>query len=86
MFLSEWKHSNEVAKKIFTVPFISNWSFDIEIFFKFINVVGKDNVEIRAKEIPLEAWRDVGDSKVKFSYSLKLPFELFRIKRYYKKA
>ncbi|WP_303849387.1 glycosyltransferase [Apibacter mensalis] len=77
--------SQEIAKKIFADPFISNWSFDIEIFFKFMNIVGKENVEKRAKEIPLEAWRDVGDSKVKFSYSLKLPFELLRIKKYYKK-
>lgn len=75
----------EIAEKIFKTPFISNWSFDIEIFFKFISIVGKDNVEKRAKEIPLEAWRDVEDSKVKFSYSLKLPFELLRIKRHYKK-
>ncbi|MGM5630739.1 glycosyltransferase [Apibacter raozihei] len=77
--------SNDIARQIFKDPFISNWSFDIEIFFKFIKIVGKENVENSAKEIPLESWRDVGDSKVKLSYSLKLPFELLRIKRYYKK-
>ncbi|MDR2121625.1 MAG: glycosyltransferase [Flavobacteriaceae bacterium] len=75
--------SGSLAQQIFKDPFISNWSFDVEIFFKFINIVGKENVEKRAKEIPLEAWKDVGDSKVKFSYSLKLPFELLRIKRHY---
>ncbi len=78
--------SREIAREVFKDPFISNWSFDVEIFYKFINIVGgRENVEKRAKEIPLEAWKDVGDSKVKFSYSLKLPFELLRIRNYYKK-
>ncbi|TWP24413.1 glycosyltransferase [Apibacter muscae] len=77
--------TSKTAKQIFNEPFISDWSFDVEIFFKFIHLVGKDKVEEKAKEIPLESWRDVGDSKVKLSYSLKLPFELLRIKRYYKK-
>lgn len=77
--------TQKVAKEIFKDRFISNWSFDIEIFLKFINLVGKENVEMQAKEIPLEKWQDVGESKVKFSYSLKLPFELLRIQRHYKK-
>lgn len=76
--------TTEIAEKVFKNPFISNWSFDVEIFFRFISIVGKNNVEKRAKEIPLENWKDVGDSKVKFSYSLKLPFELLKIKRHYK--
>ncbi len=77
--------SAEIVRPIFKDPFISNWSFDVEVFFKFTNIVGKENVEKRAKEIPLEEWKDIGDSKVKFSYSLKLPFELLRIRNYYKK-
>ena len=78
--------TKDIALQVFKTPFISTWSFDVEIFFRFINIVGKENVEIRSKEIPLETWNDVGESKVKFTYALKLPFELLRIRNHYKKA
>lgn len=68
----------------FDAPFISRWLFDVEIFFRLINTLGKKEMIAQAKEVPLNQWIDTEDSRVKFSYMFKLWLDLFIIYRRYK--
>ena len=39
------------------------------------------NLNEVVKEIPLEKWEEIGNSKIRFIDFIKLPFELFQIYR-----
>ena len=68
----------------FDAPFSSRWLFDVEIFFRLINALGKKEMVTLAKEVPLEQWIDTEDSRVKFSYMFQLWLDLAIIYRRYK--
>ncbi|CAM4281925.1 glycosyltransferase [Flavobacterium terrigena] len=70
----------ETAKLIFEKPFVSKWLFDVELLKRLQKT--NDLSEV-VKEIPLEKWEEIGNSKIKFSDFLKLPFQLFQIYRKY---
>ena len=66
----------ETAKEIFKQPFISKWLFDVELLKRLQKTHDlKDTV----KEIPLEKWEEIGNSKIKVKDFLLLPFQLFQI-------
>ena len=68
----------------FDAPFSSRWLFDVEIFFRLINALGKKEMVAQAKEVPLDQWVDTEDSRVKFSYIFQLWLDLAIIYRRYK--
>jgi len=68
----------------FDAPFSSRWLFDVEIFFRLINSLGKKEMVTQAQEVPLEQWIDTEDSRVKFSYMFQLWLDLAIIYRRYK--
>lgn len=68
----------------FNAPFSSRWLFDVEIFFRLINALGKKEMIAQAKEVPLDQWLDKEDSRVKFSYMFQLWLDLAIIYRRYK--
>jgi len=76
--------NRKTAKLAFGKPFISAWLFDVEIFFRLKNYFGTSNFISMSSEIPLKKWKDQGDSKIKWSYGLKIWLDLFNIKRTYK--
>lgn len=76
--------TKDVSIQVFKTPFISKWLFDVEIFFRIINIYGRENSLHKMREIPLYVWIDKGDSKVKMTYFFKLWFDLLKIKRKYK--
>lgn len=69
----------------FEDSFSSRWLFDVEIFFRLINELGKKEMIEQAKEVPLNQWLDTADSRVKFSYIFKLWLDLAIIYRRYRK-
>ena len=75
----------DLADKLFAEKFISKWLFDVELFFRMIQLYGREEATKRMIEIPLRLWIDKGDSKVRLGYFFKIWFDLFRIKRRYKK-
>ena len=77
--------TRELAQKIFTEGFISKWLFDVELFFRIKHLYKGKEIKKLAREIPLKAWIDKDESKVKFSYSLKLWLDLYRINKKYNK-
>jgi len=68
----------------FDAPFSSRWLFDVEIFFRLINTLGKKQMIAQSKEVPLDQWLDTEDSRVKFSYMFQLWLDLAIIYRRYK--
>lgn len=76
---------SKVSNDLFQEEFISKWLFDVEIFHRLIAKFGLENIKNIAKEVPLDAWVDTEDSRVKFTYFFKLWFDLFAIGRKYKK-
>lgn len=76
--------SKELSEKSFSEKFVSNWVFDVEVFFRIMNF--KRNIDINqyAKEIPLEVWVDVGDSSIKPKHYPGIFTDLYKIYRKYK--
>ncbi len=68
----------------FDAPFSSRWLFDVEIFFRLINSLGKKEMVKQVQEVPLDQWIDTEDSRVKFSYIFQLWLDLAIIYRRYK--
>ncbi len=68
----------QIAKQIFEKPFISKWLFDVELLKRLQKSY---NLKEVVKEIPLEKWEEIGNSKIKVTDFFQLPFELFQIYR-----
>ena len=76
--------TKELSGKLFKDPFISRWLFDVEIFFRILELYGKELSLLKMIEVPLAKWIDRSDSKVKVSYGITLWFELYKIRKKYK--
>jgi glycosyltransferase involved in cell wall biosynthesis len=68
----------ETAKPIFSKPFISKWLFDVEVLKRLQKI---HNLTEVVKEIPLEKWEEIGNSKIRVTDFFKIPFELLKIYR-----
>ena len=73
-----------LGDKIFVEPFISKWLFDVEIFFRAINIYGRENIKEHIKEVPLNEWVDTPDSRVSPWYFFRLWLDLYKISKKYK--
>lgn len=76
----------DVAREVFAEGFLSRWLFDVEIFFRIKNRFGAPNMSRVCREIPLQRWHDVAESKVKFTYFFRLWTDLFLIAKKYRNA
>ncbi len=77
--------TRSISEQLFEKKFISTWLFDVELFYRMILLFGREKAIQKMLEIPLKLWVEKGDSKVKLSYGIKLWFDLFKIRRKYKK-
>ncbi|MGE0560229.1 MAG: glycosyltransferase [Flavobacteriales bacterium] len=77
--------SRNIASKIFETPFISAWLFDIELFWRILNLKNRAYFDTNTQEVPLNRLVDRGSSKVSGKALFKLPVEFFKIHRTYKK-
>lgn len=66
----------KIAKLIFSKPFLSKWLFDVELLKRLQKIHNLNEV---VKEIPLENWTEIGNSKIKVIDFFKIPFELLKI-------
>ncbi len=71
--------------ELFVKPFISKWLFDVEIFYRFILLHGRENFQTKIREIPLKKWVNIGESKVSIFYFFRLWIDLWKIKTTYRK-
>jgi dolichyl-phosphate beta-glucosyltransferase len=65
----------DIAEKVFNEKFLSNWLFDIEIFFR---------IKKEFLELPLYNWEDIHGSKLKLVDFIKAPLELLKINLHYR--
>ena len=73
-----------IIKDIFSTEFVSKWFFDIELFCRTMHSCKDVNInEIACKRFP-NKWQHVKGSKIKLSDYFEAPFELIKLKLYYK--
>jgi glycosyltransferase involved in cell wall biosynthesis len=75
--------SRSLANQVFHERFISKWLFDVEIFFRIINLYSIKDLQDKSREIPLKSWIDSANSKVKITYFFKMWYDIYSINRKY---
>ena len=74
------------TRALFADAFLTRWLFDVELIARMIEAGGAEG-RARAlasiRELPLEAWHDVGASKVRAADFVRAGFDLARIRRRY---
>ena len=74
----------EHAELIFSKPFLSRWYFDVELFSRSIELMGRQKTVNSIYEMPLSKWHDKGKSKVTWGSIIRTPVDLFRIFYHYR--
>lgn len=69
----------------FADPFITNWSFDVEILMRHKVIYELREDEMNIIEVPVRSWSDVPGSKVHPMDFLSEIYGLWRIYRYYRR-
>ena len=72
-----------LVPQLFDQPFLSRWIFDVELLARLRNLVGVQKLLDATIEAPLDKWEDIGGSKLRFSYMMRAPLELWKIARRY---
>jgi len=75
-----------LAEQIFAKPFLSPWLFDVELVARIVEIYGAQEAAKRIFELPLDSWSDIGKSKIPLSYLPKVPYELIKIYRNYRRS
>ena len=73
----------DMAAKLFEQPFVSKWIFDVELFARLINLVGRDEVKKKVLEFPLDRLYEAEGSRIKLLDWLTVPFALLRVMSVY---
>jgi glycosyltransferase involved in cell wall biosynthesis len=77
----------DILRQMFAEPFVSRWIFDVELLARFLHQHAARGFTTSPQdciyEVPLDAWEDVGASKVRGRDFLVAPLELMRIHRSY---
>lgn len=68
------------TRAAFDAPFSSRWIFDVEILARLTRALGAAEVTRRLVEHPLDAWEDVGGSKLRPSSALRAGIQLLRLR------
>jgi len=74
---------SEIVEFLFIEKFKSNWTFDLEVFYRFLKKYKDLNITNIAKEIPLEKWEDKSGSKLKLKHIIKIPIDLIKLYFFY---
>jgi glycosyltransferase involved in cell wall biosynthesis len=56
---------NPDLRAVFAEPFLTNWTFDVEILARFLRLRSSSQLASSIYEFPLDEWRDVDGSKVR---------------------
>ena len=74
------------VERLFAEPFCTRWIFDVELLARHqreLRASGETDVDHRVIEWPLQEWRDIGGSKLKWTDFVRAAGELVRIWRRY---
>lgn len=64
----------KLCRFLFEKPFQTKWLFDVELLLRLKNK--SDDLQSCVAEIPLYEWKEIGNSKIKISDFIKVPFQL----------
>ena len=64
-------------------PFITKWLFDVEILIRLKQKIGKKGIASFVLEKPLDNWTEMGDSKITKADIIRIPLDLFKIRKRY---
>ncbi len=73
--------------RLFDQPFCSRWIFDVELLARYLTTLGREHPDQACRgiyELPLQEWREVGQSKVRLRDVLRAFRELWMIARKYR--
>jgi len=70
---------SEIVDGLFKENFRTRWIFDVEIFYRFLNIYRDKNINKISKEIPLDICIHVEGSKIKFYDFVKIPIEMIKL-------
>lgn len=73
----------DLVEILFRDPFLTKWVFDVEILARLRNHLGRESMLAVVTEVPLNAWTEMGESKLRFAHIAKVPMELLRIATHY---
>jgi dolichyl-phosphate beta-glucosyltransferase len=73
----------DLARELFAEPLTTRWLLDVELLARLVAGRGGEAAARLVVEVPLEAWRDVGGSKLKPRDFVLAPLELAGIWRRY---
>ncbi len=71
---------------LFSESFNTPWLFDVEIFLRLQKKFGKTTLQKGVLEYPLMHWTEVGDSRLKWKHSIRIPFQLSQLYYQYRIA
>lgn len=74
---------NQNIGALFGNPFSSRWLFDIELIYRFKNLLPREDPQVGFYEVPLKSWHEISGSKLSSMDFLLAPYELFKIWRRY---
>lgn len=67
----------KLCATLFEKPFQTKWLFDVELLLRLKK--NGNNLQNCVAEIPLYEWKEIGNSKIKFSDFIKVPFQLGKL-------
>ena len=68
---------SKLSKSLFEKPFLTKWLFDVELLLRFKAIDSK--YIYKTREFPLDIWVEKGDSKIKFTDLLLVPYQIFKL-------
>jgi dolichyl-phosphate beta-glucosyltransferase len=68
---------SKLAKTLFEKPFFTKWLFDVELLLRF--KVIDSNYIYKTSEFPLNSWVEKGNSKIKFTDLLLVPYQILKL-------
>ncbi len=71
--------TREIAADVFATPFHTDWVFDVELFIRIRQILGKNQAIQRLYEYPLMKWTEVGGSKLTMKEIYRTPYMLAKI-------
>jgi dolichyl-phosphate beta-glucosyltransferase len=71
--------SIKIIEKIFTEPFLTKWTFDIEILLRARHIYNKD-IPDYIIEVPMNQWIEKGNSRLKFFSMIRMAFDVIKLK------
>ena len=78
---------NETLRSILAEPFLTRWVFDVEILARWLQLRAAERGRVARfiREVPVASWHDVSGSRIKLRDFARVPLDLWRVHRRYRR-